>query len=77
MKTIRIGISILKLIYLMPFWVGCEEYLVNSLEVAQNKAARCISRCITYTNYGNSESMWLDNSQTADGVPLRFLCIVF
>ena len=29
---------------LMPVWAGCEEYLIRSLQVAQNKAARCISR---------------------------------
>ena len=33
----------------MPLWAGCEEYLINSLQVAQNKAARCISRLNIYT----------------------------
>ena len=48
-KTIGNGIFMSKLIYLMPLWAGCEEYLINSLQVAQNKAARCISRPNTYT----------------------------
>ena len=34
-----------KLIYLMPLWAGCEEYLINSLQVAQNKAARLALHC--------------------------------
>ena len=33
----------------MPLWAGSEEYLINSLQVAQNKAARCISRLPIYT----------------------------
>ena len=48
-KAIGNGIFLSKLIYLMPLWAGCEEYLINSLQVAQNKAARCISRLNIYT----------------------------
>jgi hypothetical protein len=33
------GIFMSKLIYLMPVWSGFEDYLVNSLQVCQNKAA--------------------------------------
>ena len=33
-----------KLIYLMPVWSGCEDYLVQALQVTQNKAARAVTR---------------------------------
>ena len=39
-KIIANGIFMSKLIYLMPLWSGCEDYLVRSLQVVQNKAAR-------------------------------------
>ena len=28
----------------MPVWSGCEDYLVQALQVAQNKAARAVTR---------------------------------
>ena len=28
-----------KLIYLMPLWMGCEDYLINVLQVNLNKVA--------------------------------------
>ena len=43
-KMIAKGIFISKLIYLMPVWVGCEEYLVNGLQVCQNKAASLVTK---------------------------------
>jgi hypothetical protein len=33
-----------KLIYLMPLWSGCEDYLVMCLQVVQNKAARTVAK---------------------------------
>ena len=33
-----------KLIYLMPVWAGCEEYLVNALQIIQNKVARVVTK---------------------------------
>ena len=39
-----------KLIYLMPVWMGCEEYLVNALQVCQNKAARTVTRLDRFTS---------------------------
>ena len=33
-----------KLIYLMPVWSGCEDFLVRALQVIQNKAARSVTR---------------------------------
>ena len=43
------GIFISKLIYLMPAWVGCEEYLVDVLQVCQNKAARLVTKLDRFT----------------------------
>jgi hypothetical protein len=48
-KTIASGIFMSKLIYLMPIWTGCEDYLIQSLQVVQNKAARCFARLSIYT----------------------------
>ena len=41
-KSIANGIFMSKLIYLMPLWSGCEEYLVN-------KAARTVARMNIFT----------------------------
>ena len=32
------------LIYLIPLWGGTEEYLLNGLQVLQNRAARCVTK---------------------------------
>ena len=48
-KTIANGIFMSKLIYVMPLWSGCEEYLVKSLQVVQNKAARVVARLNIFT----------------------------
>ena len=48
-KTIANGIFMSKLIYLMPLWSGCEEYLVKCLQVAQNKAAGTVARMNIFT----------------------------
>ena len=38
-----------KLIYLMPLWAGCDEYLLKSVQVIQNKAARSVARLSFFT----------------------------
>ena len=38
-----------KMIYLMPVWMGCEDYLVNALQVCQNKVARLVTKMDRYT----------------------------
>ena len=38
-----------KLIYLIPLWAGCEDYLVRALQVIQNKAARSITKLSFFT----------------------------
>ena len=48
-KMIANGIFISKLIYLMPVWIGCDEYLVDALQVCQNKAARLVTRMGRFT----------------------------
>ena len=44
-KMISNGIIISKLVYLIPVWSGCESYLMNSLQIIQNKAARIVTKC--------------------------------
>ena len=48
-KMIATGIFMSKLIYLMPLWSGCDEYLVRALQVIQNKAARSVSKLSIFT----------------------------
>ena len=48
-KMIANGIFISKLIYLMPLWMGCEDYLVNALQVCQNKVARLVTKLDRFT----------------------------
>ena len=48
-KMIATGIFMSKLIYLMPLWSGCEDYLVRALQVIQNKAARSVSKLSIFT----------------------------
>ena len=38
-----------KLIYLMPIWAGCEDYLVKALQVTQNKVARSVTKKDKFT----------------------------
>ena len=49
-KAIANGIFMSKLMYLMPLWSGCEEHLIKSLQVVQNKAARAITKLNIYTS---------------------------
>ena len=48
-KMIATGFFMSKLIYLMPLWSGCEDYLVRALQVIQNKAARSVSKLSLFT----------------------------
>ena len=43
-KMIANGIIISRMIYLIPLWSGCESYLLNSLQIVQNKAARVVTK---------------------------------
>ena len=48
-KMIANRIFMSKLIYLVPVWMGCEEYLADALQVCQNKAARTVTRLNRFT----------------------------
>ena len=48
-KIIANGIFMSKLIYLMPVWMGSEDYLINALQVCQNKVARLVTKLDRYT----------------------------
>ena len=48
-KTIAEGIFSSKLIYLMPLWGGCEMFLIKSLQIIQNKAARAVTKSSWFT----------------------------
>ena len=57
-KMIGNGIFLSKLIYLMPVWSGCEDYLVKALQVIHNKAARTIAR-LSYKTPTNNLMAWV------------------
>ena len=48
-KIVASGIFMSKLIYLMPLWAGCEDYLIKALQVVQNKAARTVAKLNIFT----------------------------
>ena len=33
-----------KMIFMIPLWAGCQEFLINALQVIQNKAARNVTK---------------------------------
>ena len=43
------GVFMSALVYMLPVWGGCEEYLLKSLQVLQNRAARQVTRLSWYT----------------------------
>ena len=48
--TVANGIFMSKLIYMIPLWSGCPDYLTNALQICQNKAARIVTRAGKYTH---------------------------
>ena len=48
-KMIANGIFISKISYLIAVWGGCSQELLNQLQVAQNKAARVVTKLDWYT----------------------------
>ena len=44
------GIVMSKLCYMIQLWGGCEEYLLNSLQIQLNKTARLVTRLPYYTS---------------------------
>jgi hypothetical protein len=61
------GIFISKLSYLISLWGGCEDYLLKSLQVLQNKAARVVTKLHwnTPTQVLLSQCGWLSVRQLA------------
>ena len=43
------GIVLSKLIYLIQWWGGCSDYLINFLQILQNRAARLVTRLGWFT----------------------------
>ena len=64
-KMIANGIIMSRLIYLIPWWSGCEQYLMKSLQIIQNKAARVVTRARKRTTVKNllSQCGWLSVAQ--------------
>ena len=42
--TVANGIFMSKLIFMIALWSGCQDFLINSLQVCQNKAARVVTK---------------------------------
>ena len=59
------GLFMSKLVYLIPLWGGCEDYLLKALQLVQNKAARCVTRRGIYTSTRDllKECGWLSVNQ--------------
>ena len=59
------GIILSKILYLIPLWSGCENYLLNSLQIVQNKAARLVTKCGKRTPIKSllSQCGWLSVAQ--------------
>ena len=66
-KMIANGIFISKLSYLISLWGGCEGYLLQSLQIVQNKAARAVTKLDwnTSTQVLLSQCGWLSVRQLA------------
>ena len=54
-----------KLSYLIPVWAGCESYLLQALQVIQNKAARVVTRSDLSTAGHLGQCGWLSVRQLA------------
>ena len=66
-KMVADGIFMSKLVYLISLWGGCEKYLLKSLQVIQNKAARVVAKVDwnTPTQSLLSQCGWLSVHQLA------------
>ena len=56
-KSIADGIVMSKLIYLIQWWGGCSGYLLDFLQVLQNRAARMVARI--GTSFCAAEPVWV------------------
>ena len=48
-KMLANGLFMSKMIYLIPVLGGCEKYLINALQIIQNKAARFVTKLGIFT----------------------------
>ena len=64
-KMLANGIFLSKLTYLIPLWGGCESFLIRSLQIVQNRAARVVTKLgmFTPTKTLLRECGWLSVSQ--------------
>ena len=61
------GLFMSKLVYCISLWGGCEDFLIRSLQIVQNKAARLVCRKGIYTPVKTllCECNWLSVAQLA------------
>jgi hypothetical protein len=50
----------------MPVWIGCEDNLVNALQVTVNKDARLVTKLDIFIPHA---AVWLDASEAPHGLP--------
>ena len=64
-KLLTNGLFMSKLAYLMPLWGGCHKFLINTLQVLQNRAARFVTKQNMYSPVQNllKECGWLSVHQ--------------
>ena len=64
-KMIANGIVMSKLVYLIQWWGGCSSYLIDFLQVLQNRAARLVTRSGWSTSTGKmlQQCGWLSVRQ--------------
>ena len=64
-KMFANGLFLSKLIYLIPLWGGCESFLIRSLQIVQNRAARTVTKRGKFTSTKTllKECGWLSVSQ--------------
>ena len=67
-KSIANGIFMSKLIYLMPLWSGCEEYLVPTSGPEQS-CQNCCQDEHLHPNQETDEGMWVDVCEATAGLP--------
>ena len=48
-KMLADGLFMSKLVYLIPLWGGCEKFLIQALQIIQNKAARSVTKLGIFT----------------------------
>ena len=59
------GIVMSKLCYLIQLWGGAEDYLIQALQIVQNRAARAVTGCSWFTPIGRllARCGWLSVKQ--------------